>query len=133
MASKGYIIAQVFTAQQIMPLADASVTVTQRVGDKTNLVGFRVTDEDGKTNRIEVDTPDVALSLEPGHEAPFSVFDIAIEHPLYYPVTIRGAQVFGNETTQQRAEMIPIANNVNELNGGPGGGAENIIVTPQNL
>lgn len=134
MASKGYIIAQVFTAQQILPLADASVTVTQRNGGNISLIGFRITDIDGKTGAIEVETPDSALSREPGNDRPFSVFDISIEHPMYYPIMIRGAQVFGGETTQQRAEMIPIADNVDELNGGSGNmSLEDVVITPQNL
>ncbi len=129
MASKGYITTQIFTARQVIPVADASVTVIQRNEQSTNLIGFRTTDEDGRTSPIEVDTPDGALSQEPGNGNVFAVFDIHVEHPGYYPVTIVDAQVFGGITTEQRVELIPIADNIRNSSDN----LERVYVTPQNL
>ncbi len=129
MASKGYITANVYTAREVVPISGASVMVIRKNGDKDELVGFRLTDMDGKTEIIEVDTPDSALSMEPGNGEPFSVFNIMIEHPMYYPVLVRDAQVFGGQITQQNVEMIPIADNPSP----PKNNIEDITVTPQNL
>lgn len=129
MASKGYITAQIFTARQVVPVSEASVMVTKRNGETDELVGFRITNEDGRTGAIEVQTPDEMLSLEPGNNAPFSVFDIHVEHPGYYPVTIVDAQVFSGVTTEQRVELIPVADNTNPANEK----LDRIYVTAQNL
>ena len=129
MASKGYISAQIFTARQVIPISGASVMITKRNGSANELIGFRITNEDGRTGLVEVDTPDEMLSQEPGNAAPFSSFDIHIEHPGYYPVTVVDAQVFGGVVTEQRAELIPVADNTNPANDN----LERIYVTPQNL
>ena len=129
MASKGYITAQIFTARQVIPVPDASVTVTQRKNTQNTLIGYRITDSAGRTTSIAVDTPDDSLSQEPGNNIPFAVFDIHVEHPGYYPVTIVDAQVFGGVTTEQRVELIPLPDNINSANEK----AERIYVTPQNL
>lgn len=129
MASKGYIVTQVFTANQVIPVENASVLLTKKNGGEDDLLGFFLTDSSGRTKPVEVETPDESLSREPGHKAPFAVVDIRIEHPSYYPVIIEDAQVFGGTTTLQLTEMIPVADNLNPAREG----AENVLVTPQNL
>lgn len=129
MASTGYIVANVYTAREVVPISGASVMIIRKNEGKDELVGFRMTDRDGKTEVIEVDTPDSELSMEPGNGSPFSVFNIMIEHPMYYPVLVRDAQVFGGQITQQNVEMIPLADNPAP----PKNNIEDITVTPQNL
>ena len=129
MAPKGYIVTQVFTANQVIPVENASVLLTKKNGGEDDLLGFFLTDSSGRTKPVEVETPDESLSREPGHKAPFAVVDIRIEHPSYYPVIIEDAQVFGGTTTLQLTEMIPVADNLNPAREG----AENVLVTPQNL
>lgn len=129
MASKGYISTQIFTARQVVPVSDASVTVVKRNGGQNELIAFRTTDRDGRTTPIEVETPDESLSQEPGNGEPFAIFDINVEHPGYYPVTIVDAQVFGGVTTEQRVELIPISDTTTSANEG----LERIYVTAQNL
>lgn len=127
--AKGYLITQVFTAREAIPIENASVLVTKRNGTGDDLLGFQFTNSSGETRRIEIETPEIGLSQEPGNVDPFTVVDIRIEHPSYYPITIHDAQVFANTTTDQRTEMIPVADNLNPLQEG----AENVFVTPQNL
>ena len=129
MATKGYITANVYTAREAVPISGASVMVTRKNGDKDELVGFRLTDRDGKTALVEVNTPDSELSMEPGNGEVFSVFNIMIEHPNYYPVLVRDAQVFGGQITEQNVELIPLLSNLTR----PKDNIEDITVTPQNL
>ena len=129
MASKGYIVTQVFTANQVIPIENASVLLTKKNGGGNDMLGFFLTDSSGRTKPVEVETPDETLSREPGHEAPFASVDIRIEHPSYYPTIIEDAQVFGGRTTLQLTELIPVAENMNPAREG----AENVLVTPQNL
>lgn len=129
MASTGYIIAQVSTADQVIPLSGASVMVTKREEGKNDvLIGFRITDSAGKIEPIEVEAPDAALSREPGGKGVFSVYDIRIEHPGYYPLIVRNAQVFGGLTSSQNAELIPRSSDRISSSG-----EQTVDVEPQNL
>lgn len=129
MASKGYIVAQIFTASQVLPIENASVMVTRKNGEGDELIGFSLTDSSGETRPIEIETPDLALSLEAGHADPFTVVDIKIEHPMYYPVIVHDAQVFSGTTAAQRTEMVPVANNPEPA----ADRAREVVITPQNL
>lgn len=127
--AKGYLIAQVFTARQAIPIENAAVLVTRKNGSGDDLISYQFTNSSGETQKIEIEAPEMGLSQEPGNFEPFAVVDIRIEHPGYYPVIIHDAQVFANTTTEQQTEMIPVADNLNPVQEG----SENIFVTPQNL
>lgn len=125
----GYITAQVFAAREAVPVRGAGVRVVRKIGDGEELVAFRLTDRDGKTDTIEVEAPSPELTEEPSETAPFSLFDILIEHPLYYPVLIRDVQVFGGLITLQNTELIPIDDNPSQVKSR----TETVLITPQNL
>lgn len=125
----GYITAQVFAAREAVPVSGAGVRVVRKSGDGEELVAFRLTDRDGKTDAIEVEAPNSELSEEPSETAPFSLFNILIEHPLYYPVLIRDVQVFGGLITLQNTELIPIDDNPSQTKSR----TETVLITPQNL
>lgn len=129
MASSGYITAQVFAAREAVPIRGAAVRVVRKNGDGEELVAFRLTDRDGKTDTIEVEAPSPELSEEPNEATPFSLFDILIEHPLYYPALIRDVQVFGGLITRQNTELIPIDDNPSQAKSR----TETVLITPQNL
>ena len=126
--AKGYIIARAYTSRGIIPIANANVSVTSVADGGRVLLGFRVTDENGLTTPIELETPDVDLSLEPNQEQGFAAYNIRIEHPDFYTYFVRDAQVFPNTTTVQNAELVPI-----EAQTSPQDAVEEFQVTPQNL
>lgn len=114
--SEGYIIANVYTSKSLIPIKDASVSVTKTGKDTNELIGFRKTNENGTTTPIIINTPDENLSLEPNYKEPFATCDIQIEHPMYYTIFIKNAQVFANRTTVQPAELIPLEDTAVEDN-----------------
>ncbi len=126
--AEGYIIAQVYTSRGVIPIRDASVSVTQEKDNKRVLVGVRKTDESGKTVPILLSTPDQDLSLTPNNITPFAVCDLQIEHPDYYTMFIKDVQVFANTTSVQNAALIPIEAGANTKNA-----VETFQVIPQNL
>ncbi|MCI8285118.1 MAG: hypothetical protein HFE90_07640 [Firmicutes bacterium] len=62
-----------------------------------------------------------------GSEKPFTVVDIQIDHPQYYSVLIENAQIFPDQESRQRLQLIPLPEFMSS--------SDNIIinVTPQNL
>ena len=74
--AKGYLIAQVFTARQAIPIENAAVLVTKKNGTGDDLVAYQFTNSSGETQKIEIETPEIGLSQEPGNFEPFAVVDI---------------------------------------------------------
>ena len=126
--AEGYIITQVYTSRSMIPIRDASVSITKEENNKITLVGFRKTDINGKTSPVTLQTPDMELSLEPGFKDPFATCNILIQHPQFYSMYIKNAQVFANNTTLQKAELIPLEEGATTKNA-----VETFEVLPQNL
>ena len=125
--AKGYLVVQVSLASQSLPLAGAEVKIYQKVDGNANLIKTSLTDPEGKTEKLQVDTPELINSETPDNGLPvFSVFDILITAKGFYSVAVKDAQVFPERTSLQYVNMIPLPEGVRE-------GEKIIVVTPQNL
>lgn len=111
--SVGYIVVNVYTSRAQIPLKNAYVTVTSGKAPEVTLLGFRTTNENGTTESISIETPNVDLSLAPTQPdvQPFSTCNIRISHPEYYTTIINDVQVFANTQTLQEVELIPLEEN----------------------
>lgn len=129
MAEKGTLIVFVYTARMAIPIKNARVSLLE--SDTQNLIGFRSTNEEGLTTAFELDTPDTDLSLSPGESgdnAPFSVVDILITHPMYQNILVKNVQIFPNRESIQNVNMLPLDEFQNPKT------AETVYpITPQNL
>lgn len=112
MSQKGTLKAVVYISQMTIPIENAKVYVYQEKDGERNLLATRITDKNGETGLIEIDTPDKSESLSPletGAPNPFASVNIFIEAEGFRSVLIHDAQVFSENITIQRAEMIPLA------------------------
>lgn len=109
MAATGTILTRVFTSQAQIPVAGATVAFTQRgpEGHHT-LLALRVTDANGRTAPVQVDTPDASASESPGTVTPFAVCDIWAESPGYELLVVENVQIFAGTQTLQELELIPL-------------------------
>lgn len=126
----GWLVVQTYASDQLIPVADTRVTVTQANGQSSDLIGYRTTDENGKTESLEVGAPDFALSQEAQSDGtvPFSVVDIRVDHDHFQTVIIHDVQIFAERVSLQQVELLPLPENTN--------GAdfyEVFNITPQNL
>ena len=128
MAQNGYITARIYTSRGELPVIGAVVTVTQDVGGRQNILGKRTTDRNGQTAPITVSAPDRALSENPSDETVFATVDVRVDHPLYYTVYIKDAQIFAGQTTLVDTPLIPLIENESHSNR-----ADDFVQTPQNL
>lgn len=133
MSSTGQIIVRTYMSQMTIPITNAQVFV-YRMGkeNQTELVALRMTDVNGETEAIIIDTPDESESQsidETQSGEPFSVVNIFIEAPGFESVLIHDAQVFSNNVTLQNAEMVPLAQPQIRENDR----VEDVFVTPQPL
>lgn len=105
---KGTLIAQVYTARTAIPIEDVAVTVMEDRTDEKRLIAYRVTDRDGRTQPVEIETPDIVLSQFPSEETPFATCNVQLDHPLYESVLVEHVQVFAETESIQPMEMIPL-------------------------
>lgn len=105
--SKGYVTARVYTSDAQIPVRNATVSVLS--ADSNTLIGVRITNENGKTDLVSVDTPDESLSTSPGNENPFTRVNVRIDHPGFNTAYVEGVQVFPGQVSLQNAELIPTA------------------------
>lgn len=129
MASTGYLIAQIYTGRQAIPVADVAVSIIQSTNDgKEKLIAFRQTDRSGRTEPVELESPDLKYSTEPQEEASFSSYNVRLSHPAYYSVLIENVQIFSGVKSIQAMEMIPL-----EEFSDPSRRMRTYVITPQDL
>lgn len=105
----GYLIVNVSTARGVIPLKDASVTVTYNEPEGTSVFSVMTTDMSGKTEKLELPAPSRALSESPGNIKPYATYTVTVEKDGYYPVTNAGVPIFAGVTSIQPVEMLPLA------------------------
>ncbi len=126
---KGSLLVRTYIANMLIPIRDVRVTVTENNGNGEEILAFRVTDENGKTDIIEIDTPDMELSLEQNNTLkPFTSVNIKVEKEGFVIFIIKDVQIFANRLSEQNIEMIPLPekSEYDEF-------SNTYIVTPQNL
>src|SRR5699024_9042733 len=92
-----------------IPVAGATVAFTQRGTEgRHTLLALRVTDANGRTTPVQVETPDASASESPGTVTPFAVCDIWAETPGYELLVVENVQIFAGTQTLQELELIPL-------------------------
>lgn len=130
MASLGTIVVQIYTSDAKIPLQGASIALTRRMADGTReLIAFRLSNYDGMTEPISIETPPFADSQQSGAQSqPFTSIDIAAELPNYGRVEVQDAQIFADTQTLQPMRLIPMPSLPNSYTR-----TQIVTVTPQTL
>ena len=120
---------RVYTSRAQIPVQGATVAMTQKTsGGRHTLLAVRVSDENGKTSPVRVNTPDLDASFYPGGEVPFAQVDLWVESPGYEMLIVQDVQVFPDTETVQDLELIPLPEQV-----APTTRTEVVQITPQDL
>ena len=103
--SKGYLIINSTAAQKIIPVKNVRVIISQ---DGNNIKEF-LTNDSGKTNLFDIDTPDISLSESPQADfVPFSVVDVSAEKEGFFTTYVNNVQIFPDRTTTLYVNMVPV-------------------------
>ena len=108
----GYIRAVVYTSDARIPIENALFTVLKNSEDTRSLVGARFTDKNGVTPVVVLDAPDAYLSQSSGNEAPYTLVDVRVDHPMYKTYYVSGVQIFAGQVSIQEAPLLPLDRNV---------------------
>ena len=126
---KGSLLVRTYISNMLIPVIGTRVTVTESDENGENLLAFRLTDENGKTDIIEIETPDIELSLDQDNtEKAYTGVNIKVEKDGFVIFIIKNVQIFANRLSEQNIEMIPLPENseYDEY-------SNTYTVTPQNL
>lgn len=129
MAGTGKLIVNTYFSNDTIPIENSFITVTKSDENPPTLLGLRLTDKSGKTEAIEIDTPDVEYSLTPDNGTiPFTSVDVRVDHPETYTVITKNVQVFPGQTSVSNIMLLPLPENPS-----PEERQKIYIITPQNL
>ena len=130
MTQTGSLGVRVFTSRAQLPVADATVVITQKNPDgKYKVLSLQRTDEDGSIQSVTIPTPPTVESTQPSAgQRPYSRCDIWVEHPEYELMLIEDVQIFPGEQSLQLVELDPL------VAGESWGDRSNVrVITGQNL
>ena len=130
MDSQGTVVVRLSTSSALIPLQGATVTITKLRPDGTQeLLAVRVTNFDGLTDPVAVETPPMAESQSyQNTSVPYAVVDIRAERAGFDRVLVKNAQVFPNTETRQELSLIPTPELPSSFDR-----TETFVVPPQSL
>lgn len=109
MDRKGSVVAHVYTSDAKIPVQGATVIFTKIGADNSReLLGVRLTNFDGYTDPISVDTPPLSDSQNYSPDVPaYTIINITAEDESYGRILVQNAQVFSDTETLQEFMLIP--------------------------
>ena len=105
--TEGQLTFSVMSAVGMFPVANALITIANP-NEPENVLATVMTNEDGQTENVILQTPPFALSQTPGEERPYAIYYVEISAQGYEDVRIEGTEVFARSITLQPVRMNPI-------------------------
>ena len=106
----GYLVVQVTTAQNAIPLSGAEVTVRESTEGGGVLYELRSA-SDGRTDRIALSAPPRTQSQQPTATRPYATYNIEARLFGYEPAFYQNVPVFDGITAIQQVNLIPLPEN----------------------
>lgn len=111
----GYLrISAVSTDNQI-PIRDARIEISS-TGIPDETLEVVETDQDGRTDNIDLEAPPLEFSMEPTDNQPYSEYNLKITAPGYEDTIITGVQILSGENGLQNIRMTPLATSTQNYN-----------------
>ncbi len=90
------------------PIENATIQISETVGNTTTLIDEINTSASGQTNVIELPAPPREYSEESGSPRPYAEYNLTIRAEGYEPVQIFGTEVLPDVIALQRVQMLPL-------------------------
>lgn len=104
---RGSLQVNVTASLGLIPIPGATVSVAYTAAPDVTLEQI-TTDSSGQTPKIELATPPMELSVEPGEVRPYSEYNITVSAPGYEPVQIIGTELLPEVLAIQPIRLKPL-------------------------
>lgn len=107
--STGYILVNVRTGSQAVPIEGASVIVNAISNGSRMIIAAGLTDISGTTLKLETPAPNIKYSQSPDSDIrPYSLFDISVTARGFFDARSVDVPVFSGITSIQNFNMVPV-------------------------
>ena len=106
-AYAGSLKVSVVSSVGLIPVVNARVSISY-TGDPDTPLETLTTDSSGQTPIVYLPAPDIALSLTPSVEQPYSEYNILVEAEGYEPVLVSGSEILADRLSLQPIQMNPL-------------------------
>lgn len=106
-AYAGSLKVSVVSSVGLIPVINARVSISY-TGDPDTPLETLTTDSSGQTPIVYLPAPDIALSLTPSVEQPYSEYNILVEAEGYEPVLVSGSEILADRLSLQPIQMNPL-------------------------
>lgn len=123
--STGGLEVDVISAAGNRPIPEATIDISY-TGDPGHVLEEITTDNNGRSELIQLPAPPLELSLEPSAEQPYSEYNITVNAPGFEPVIINGAEILPSVNAIQNITLDPLPSS-------GAGTAEAFVIPPHTL
>lgn len=106
------------------PVENATVQISY-TGEPDGVLEEVKTNSVGQSEVLELKTPPLEYSMQPGENQPYAEYTIKITAPGYEPITISGSQVLPEVTALQNAALRPLVTSQ--------GNIDTVVIGPHTL
>jgi len=106
-ASFGGLRVSVGSIANNFPIDNATVQISETIGNTTTLIDELNTSAAGQTAVIELPAPPLEYSLETGSPRPYAEYNLTIRAEGFEPVQIIGTEVLPDVVALQQVQMLP--------------------------
>ena len=104
---RGALRINVESALRTVPVENATVDISY-TGEPDQILEEVRTDQNGNTGTLELKTPPLEYSMQPGENQPYSEYTIKVSAEGYESVTISGSEVMSGELSLQNIRLRPL-------------------------
>lgn len=104
---RGKLQVNVTSSLGLIPISDATVTISY-TGIPDVTVEKLSTDSSGQTVEVELPTPPLEYSVEPGEQMPYSEYNIQVDAPGYESIMVSGTELLPDVTAVQPIQLTPV-------------------------
>ncbi|MBQ3126619.1 MAG: hypothetical protein IJC15_06065 [Clostridia bacterium] len=107
MPGTGYLIVRATAAGGAIPLEGATVVVRGGTPETSGVISTRITDRDGRTEKIALPAPPAGNSEVPEGGVPYAAYQIEVSYPGYAVSIYQNVPIFDRVTALQTAMLLP--------------------------
>lgn len=111
----GYLRISAISTDNQIPIRDARIEISS-TGIPDETLEVVQTDQDGRTENIDLEAPPLEFSMEPTDNQPYSEYNLKITAPGYEDNIITGVQILSGENGLQNIRMTPLATSIQNYN-----------------